>query len=126
MREGKVVRILDTRTVVIDLGELDGVQPGMRFGIFTPREDIQDPSTGVVLGQLELRKATVRAGAIYPRFTVASPPARIERPRLGGLEGERVQDQLNVRRGEIAPLGRGSEVRLGDRVVADESGGQTE
>ena len=45
MIQGRVIRIFDRRSLVLNVGTADGVSSGMRFGIWTPREEIVDPET---------------------------------------------------------------------------------
>lgn len=136
MRQGRIIRILDRSTVVINLGEIDGVKSGTRFGIFTPEDRIVDPEKNEDLGTYRRRKATVEARSVHPRFTVASPPraTRIVEPPavarqrglagssalLGALGGttrqEAYQPQLPVSPEEIEPLPTGDSIQVGDLV----------
>lgn len=120
MREGRVIRLLSEDMVVIDLGQVDGVQADMQFGIFTKVNQITDPESGEQLGSLELRKGTVVVLTIYPRFTLAGPPSRLERARID-LPGQprRVAGKLAVRSGELEPLEGAGPVAVGDRVKLD-------
>lgn len=59
--EGKVAGILTKRELVINRGEADGVEIGMRFAILNPQGiDVKDPDTGVVLGSVEHVKTVVK------------------------------------------------------------------
>jgi hypothetical protein len=104
---------------VIDLGTNDGVTDDQRFGIHTQVDEVVDPSTGARLGPLAMRKAIVVARSVYPRFSVASPPPRVERARLN-LPGQpiHVEQQLDVKSSEITPLPGAGPVSVGDRVLA--------
>ena len=57
--EGKIAEIIDTATVVINRGYKDGVEEGMRFIIYEPGNEIEDPDTGESLGTFENVKAKV-------------------------------------------------------------------
>jgi hypothetical protein len=117
VREGKVVRVLSSRAIVIDLGQNEGVKEGMRFGIHTQVDAIVDPATGRRLGDLDMRKATVVAEAVYPQFSVASPPTRTESPSIASpLATRRVPGNLEV--GKTEPLPGAGPVSVGDRVIA--------
>jgi hypothetical protein len=133
MLEGRVIRIIDRQTVIINLGEVNGVDRRMRFGIYTPPEDVVDPVTGESLGILQQRKATVEALSVHEHFTVARTPIR-RRPvgpsatesafrrslgLAGGASGvpfENVREDLPVNESEIEPLTTGNEVHVGDVV----------
>jgi hypothetical protein len=126
MINGRVIRILDRRSVAINVGSDDGVEQGMRFGIYTPREHIVDPETNEDLGVYRRRKATIQASTVSAKFTIASPVPR--RVRTGGgasfqssltaLIGtyEEVEVDLPVSSSEIDPLPTGEQVAVGDTV----------
>ncbi len=68
--EGKVIRILDEYSLVINVGRIDGVIDGMVFVIFTQSGDeIKDPDSGEVLGKLENVKDYVSVVHIQDRFS---------------------------------------------------------
>jgi hypothetical protein len=119
---GRVIRILDRQTLVLNVGSEQGVENGMRFNIYTPGERITDPETGEDLGGYRARKATVVARSAYPKFTIAVTPMRSRRvppedflTRFAGRT-EHVQEQLPVSESEIEPVASGNEVRVGDQV----------
>lgn len=82
---GKIIRILDTSTVVINLGASDGVSPDSVFRVLAPPENIVDPDTGDVLGTLALVKVRLKADRVYDRFTVAKSKWTSMETSLGGL-----------------------------------------
>ena len=52
--EGKVAKILDEYSIVINVGRNNGVVDGMVFAVFVQsNEDIKDPDSSEVLGKLE-------------------------------------------------------------------------
>ena len=120
MIQGRVIRILDRRTVMLNVGEDHGVERGMRFGLYTPTEEVIDPETNETLGVYRTRKAVVEAQAVYPRFTVARPPSRTVRTQFGQQLGslmstyERVEEELDVAPGSIQPMPTGDQVAVGD------------
>jgi hypothetical protein len=125
MIRGRVIRIFDRRTLVLNIGAADGVQPGMRFAIYTPREDIVDPESQENLGTYRLRKATVVAQTVSQRFTVAAAATVTRRVGGASLTGslsalmgqvEEVEVDLPVDSAEIEPLGASRHVLVGDTV----------
>ncbi len=69
--EGKVARILDEYSVIINVGRNNGVTGDMVFAVFTQSEDeIKDPDSGESLGKLENVKDYVTATHIQDKFTV--------------------------------------------------------
>ena len=67
---GYVVYVENTR-VVIDLTNLDGLQPGSLVSVRRDRIPIVHPVTGEMLGELDEEVATARVTEIRDRFSVA-------------------------------------------------------
>lgn len=67
--EGKVVKVLDIYTLVVNLGKDHGVKNGDRFLIYTLGEEIFDPDTNESLGQIELVKGEGQAIHVQDRLT---------------------------------------------------------
>ncbi len=122
MRTGKVVRIFSKRQLVLNLGEADGVESGMRFGVYTPATEILDVESGDNLGRYRQRKATVSVTEVFERFSIAVPPARREQEPvqnpLGGFFGRTrmVPGELSVDPHSVEPMPSGSNVQVGDTV----------
>lgn len=58
---GKVAGILTRRELLINRGEADGVEVGMRFAVLNRQGiDVKDPDTGEVLGSAEIIKTVVK------------------------------------------------------------------
>lgn len=111
----KVIRILDKRRLVLNVGREDGVERGDKFAIYTPTTQIVDPETKEELGLYRERKATVEAKIITDRFTIASPPSEYVWDPLASLvPGETISPALPVNERDINPLPTGSTVRVGD------------
>ena len=68
---GKVAAILDTTSVVINLGAADGITKGEEFHFFGEMGPFPDPDTGEPLGGIRQRKATVRVSLVAERFCIA-------------------------------------------------------
>jgi hypothetical protein len=70
--EGRVAQILNSRELVLNKGDEDGVTAGMVFEILAPQgEDIRDPVTDEVLGSVERPKVVVRIVQVEPKLAVA-------------------------------------------------------
>jgi hypothetical protein len=52
----KIIKILDKYTYIIDGGMFDGIKKGQKCYIYLIGEEISDPSTGKILGSLEVPK----------------------------------------------------------------------
>jgi hypothetical protein len=87
-KRGFVVYV-DTGRVVIDLTNVDGLQPGSLVSLRRDRIPIVHPVTGELLGELDEEVATARVTEIRDRFSVA----------------------------EVQNVAPGSQVQIRDRVV---------
>lgn len=133
--EGKVARILDDQTLVLNVGAAHGVAQGMVFCIFAPVEEVKDPDSGQSLGAWEAVKGYVQATHPQERLTVcrAWAPERpgpddrgahvlsaemIEVSMLRG--GPQPKARLNVDRAELAGMPEVGPIRVGDRARAVE------
>jgi hypothetical protein len=87
-KRGYVVYV-DTGRVVIDLTNLDGLQPGSVVSLRRDRIPIVHPVTGELLGELDEEVATARVTEIRERFSVA----------------------------EVQNVAPGSQIQIRDRVV---------
>ena len=81
---GKVARILNSREVAINVGNKDGVQPGMYFDILHDVcHDIRDPDTGDILGSVDLAKVRVKVIHVQEKLSLVSTYKK-KRVNLGG------------------------------------------
>jgi len=69
---GRIIRILDTRTVIINLGRESNVKDSSIFHILGEPEPVVDPFTEEELGRVRVVKARVKASQVYDKFTVAT------------------------------------------------------
>ena len=58
---GKIIRIIDRRTVIINLGKNDGIKEDSVFSIMGSPEQISDPDTSEILGEVTIVKSRVKA-----------------------------------------------------------------
>ena len=69
---GKVAKILNSRELVMNVGNTDGVKVGMVFRVLDIEEDdIVDPDSGVNLGSLERTKVKVKIDLVKKRMSIA-------------------------------------------------------
>lgn len=81
---GRVARILTSREIAINLGEDNGVEVGMYFDILHEGgQDIEDPETGEVLGNIERPKVRVKVTHVQDKLSLASTYKK-RRVNLGG------------------------------------------
>lgn len=69
--KGNVARIMDEYTVILNIGFKSKVEEGMRFIIYTERDEIFDPISGAALGKFENVKAKVKVINVAENYSVA-------------------------------------------------------
>lgn len=133
MIQGKIIRILDKRTVIINLGRNDGIRENSIFHILGEQESIIDPFSEEELGVVKVVKSKLKASQVDEKFTIATTKWTISTTSLmlPALEAfskmtqteTRVIDQgeLLVDEKEIEPWKAQTEtpVRIGDTVEVE-------
>lgn len=70
--EGKVAKIVDERTVIINRGAEAGVREGMKFAILVEGDAVTDPDTGETLGTWEIVKDYVKTTHVQEKISVCT------------------------------------------------------
>jgi hypothetical protein len=114
--EGRIIRILDGKTVVINLGREHGIQRNSVFYILGEPEKVIDPMTKEELGAVAVNKAKVVASQVFDKFTIAATPFATQ--DLSALFQTEVNLPVDPR--DIKPWKATSEspVKVGDKVEA--------
>ncbi|MFP4055546.1 MAG: hypothetical protein ACLF0G_01620 [Candidatus Brocadiia bacterium] len=130
--EGKVAKILDEQTVVLNVGRAHGVAQGMLFCIYAPVEDVTDPDTGESLGSWEAVKGYVQATHPQEKLAVCRAftprPRQPESPEDRGTHtlsaelvavsmldgGPAAKSALNVDRSQLSGMPQLGPIRVGD------------
>ena len=134
---GRIIRVMDNRTVIINLGGADGIGSSSEFSILGAPETIIDPLTGEELGEVSVVKGKVRASQVHEKFTIASTKWRVVTAQyaqaLSQIFTTRDVDQgeLLVDAGDLKPWKAQTEepVTVGDEVeveVAEQPGEELE
>lgn len=130
--QGRIIRILDPETVIVNLGSKDGIRDSSIFSILGKPENVIDPVNDAVLGRVTLVKAKVKASRIYENFSIAVSRwgefhsrwvDQLARPFGVLTEGEWKQagtGPLRVKPEDVKPWASQSEekVAVGDSVEA--------
>lgn len=66
---GKVAAIIDDTTLVVNVGQAQGVEEGMGFVVYSEHQEIVDPDSGEVLGKWEIVKAQVVVVHVQERMS---------------------------------------------------------
>ena len=131
---GKVAKVIDEYTIVINRGSNDGVKEGMRFVVVAEGDEVNDPETGDSLGKWEVVKGRVVALHVQERLTVctseplgkedAEAPrtlsaamVEVSMPHLRGVQ----RAKLNVRPSDVSGSPTVGPIAPGDRVRSVES-----
>lgn len=125
---GKVLRIFDETSLLIDLGKEEGVERGDRFVVVEKGPTIAEPESGRELGELELVKIELVAADVQERMSVLMTEleeepsgglplsARMVRDSVKGERGAGRRIRMTVAPGEMEGRPSTSPVRRGDRV----------
>ena len=123
--KGKVAKIIDDYSVLINVGSQHGVTNGMRFVIYEEGEEVLDPDTGESLGAWEVVKGQVVAQHVQERITLAGAPpeeAKSVAVPVSSLMAEvskgrsESDSTLNVKRSDLSGRPHVGPVAIGDHV----------
>ena len=142
--EGKVARILDEYSIVINVGRNNGVVNGMVFAVFVQsNEEVKDPDSGEVLGKMENIKEHVFVAHVQDKFSTCvagekdAPCGEHESHEAQTLSGAMMaesmtarpgnsklsNEKLNVNTSEITGVPQLGPISVGDMVRAVEVNG---
>ena len=139
--EGKVAKILDEYSIVINVGRDNGVVNGMVFVVFVQSDDeIKNPDSGEVLGKLEHVKDHVFVAHVQDKFSTCvagekeassreaasqgvqtlSGAMMAESMTIGPGGGRIGSEKLNVNTSQVTGVPQLGPISVGDRVRAVE------
>ena len=142
--EGKVAKILDEYSIVINIGRNNGVVNGMVFAVFVQSdEEIKDPDSGEALGKLENIKEHVFVAHVQDKFSTCvagekeAPCGEHESHGAQTLSGAMMaesmtgrpgsnklsNEKLNVNTSQITGIPQLGPISVGDMVRAVEVNG---
>ena len=70
--KGRIIRIIDKNTIVINLGKIHGIDNSSVFYILGEPEEIIDPFSEKTLGTVNVTKNRVKAFQVFDKFTIAT------------------------------------------------------
>lgn len=68
--KGKLIKILDEKRVIVDIGYEDGMKKDMKFIIYSEGEEILDPRTNKHLGKMEIVKHKIKAVHVQEKISI--------------------------------------------------------
>jgi hypothetical protein len=126
---GKIIRIVDTSTVVINLGSSHGITQSSVFSILGQPEALVDPFTNEDLGNVSIVKGRVKASIVSDKFTIATSKWTQQSGSTIGIFGlnaipgyreitDKEEKDLRVKKDDIKPWKAVGEdfVQIGDEV----------
>jgi hypothetical protein len=103
---GKVAKIIDDKTIVINRGASAGVKENMRFSIVTEGDEVVDPDSGTTLGKWEAVKGYVQATHVQDNLTVCTAVEKLS------LEEAKTAKTLSAAMVDVSFVKPGSNARL--------------
>jgi hypothetical protein len=125
---GKVLKIFDETSLLIDLGRENGVERGDRFVVIEKGGGIADPESGDSLGELEHVKIELIAADVQERMSILMTDmeeqpsggiplsTRMVRDSVKGERGSGRRIRMVVAPGEMEGRPTSSPLRRGDTV----------
>jgi hypothetical protein len=141
--EGKVAKILDEYSIVINIGRNNGVVNGMVFAVFVQSdEEVKDPDSGEALGKLENIKEHIFVAHVQDKFSTCvagekeascGDESHSTHTLSGAMVAEAMtgrpgnsklsNEKLNVNTSQITGIPQLSPISVGDMVRAVEVNG---
>lgn len=66
----KVVEIMNIEELIINYGYEDGAAIGDKVRIYEKGDEVKDPTTGKILGTLDVIKDDLEITIVYPKFSI--------------------------------------------------------
>lgn len=122
---GKVLRIFDETSLLVNIGKKDGLKRGDRLAVIEKGEEVKDPDSGESLGALEYIKAELVAADVQERLSILRTESPLTdsmdiplsaRMVRDSIKSDGTQDKMHIVRGEISGVPALSPVKKGDPV----------
>lgn len=120
---GKIIKIINSYTVLANVGYSQGVKKDMKFIIYSEGEEIIDPDTKKSLGKVEIVKARIEPLHIQENFstmeTYEREPDRIRKLFLDTEHAERQKPLPLPKDMNIVDISSDKYVKIGDLIRQD-------
>lgn len=122
MKEIRVIKIINSKKLVINVGLDDGINEGDHFKIVDKisNESIFDPETGENLGNLTVYKGEVEATVVYEKMSIVEPPLKQASFSALATLNHTYRGDLDVDPEEITgglPKPSHTPIKIGDKVI---------
>jgi len=120
--EGKIIRILSEKKLIINVGLNATVKQGMIFEIYDEEgEPIIDPETKEVLGKLVNSKGRIVVETVMPKFSIVTTLKREIGPEFtSGISSfyTTIEEKLSINPEDIDPIKKteSATIKIGDKV----------
>ncbi len=119
---GRVIRILDNRTLIVNVGK-DVLSKGNTIAVYVPVEPIYDLD-GTELAVFEYTKDILEVIAVEPSYSICQKQKMetVDQPTISRLalspllEGKKECVPLNVDDSEISPFSIDKKIHVGDPI----------
>ena len=98
----KVVKIIDSKNIVINAGKENYIKKGDKFEIYIKGEEVKDLDGKTSLGTLDTIKDTLTVITVFPKMCVCQKLIKSAIPSITGLLNEPTSTSLNVNENEIS------------------------
>ena len=114
----KIVKIIDSETLVINAGSENGIRRGDKFEVYEIGQEVLDPDTKRSLGTLDTIKETVEAITVLPKMSICKHRYAYNPISNLSIGITRITDKtLNVETTEISGgLSEDTTIRVGDKA----------
>lgn len=68
--KGKIIRILDKKRVIVDIGFNQNIRKEMKFFVYDLGDEIRDPQTNELIDRLEIVKHRLKVTHIQEKFSI--------------------------------------------------------
>lgn len=123
--KGKIAKIVDEYSVILNIGSNHGVLPKMIFDIYDLGDEIKDPDTGESLGKWEIVKGRVMVKHVQEKLSFATVLPR-EKKKKGttlsaqmaavSMQRKHKEDSLRVKTNQISGMPKIKPISVGDHV----------
>lgn len=68
--KGKIIKILDKKRIIVDIGFNQNIKKDMKFFIYDEGDEVRDPQTNEFIDRLEIVKHRLKVSHIQEKFSI--------------------------------------------------------
>lgn len=121
MIKGKVVKIIDEYTIVTNIGKNVDIKIGQEFNIISIGDEILDPDTNEILGNLEIFKGVVKVSYVQERMSTMTSASSYKEPDIKEIRKfTPIESSVSNKYGALSGLGFYSEKKQEEIIKTTE------